>query len=243
MNANAARQNSHWPDVNRRALPRISAIAAAALWVFPALAQAPMAPPAQQAPAWPSDSQPQAAPGAPAWPGGGGAPQAQPMGAPPRMSAPASGFGPPPGMGGGGGMAQPGGGQEACANEFTRLRGEVDKHGKVAKGISERKGSREELCKAITGLFGAESKWVKYAKDNASVCGIPPDIIKQLGAGHDNLSKMRTQVCSSGGPGAAQAPRPPSLSEALGTSRLPTQDNTTVKRGGTLDTLTGNPIR
>ena len=145
----------------------------------------------------------------------------------------------------GGGMRAPNAAAQACANEFTRLRGDVDKYGKAAKAVSERKGSREELCKAVTTLFGVESKWVKYAKDNASVCGIPPDIIKQLGQGHDGLGKMRTQICNvaQNGGGPAAAPRPPSLSEALGSPRLPSQDNTTVKRGGTLDTLTGNPIR
>ena len=147
---------------------------------------------------------------------------------------------------GGGGMRAPNAAAQACANEFTRLRGDVDKHGKAAKAVSERKGSREELCKAVTTLFGSESKWVKYAKDNASVCGIPPDVIKQLNTGHDGLGKMRTQICNvalNGGGGQQAAPRPPSLSEALGSPRLPSQENSTVKRGGTLDTLTGNPIR
>ena len=243
MNAIANRRTTHW-----RAVTRVSTVIAVSLAVLAAPAFA-------QAPAWPTDGQQQAAPSGPAWPADGGGQQARPTGvAPaPMMGAP-GGFGPPqggrpPGMapGGPGGMGMgppPNEQQQKCVGEFNRLRGEVDRKGQVAKGVSDRKGSREELCSAVTGIFGAESKWFTYAKDNATVCGIPPDVIKQLAGGHENLSKVKTQVCS-GAPtaGAAQAPRAPSLSEALGTTNLPTQQNTTVKRGGTLDTLTGNPIR
>ncbi len=231
------------PLATWRAASRVSIIPAvmlvtvlAANWATPAMAQAP---------AWPTDNKQQAAPGGPAWPTDNGPPQRQ------QMSAP-GGFGPPApggGMGAPGGFAPPGGGppgggeaQAACVKEFDRLRGEVEKKGKVAKAISQRKGSHEELCGAMNGIFAAEGAWIKFAKDRSATCGIPPEIIKQLGLGHDHLAQMRKQICSAGvaGPGPA---RPPSLAEALGTTRLPDQQNTTVKRGGTLDTLTGNPIR
>jgi len=229
------------PTANWRPASRVSVIPAAMLVV--ALAAAWATPALAQAPAWPTDNkQQQAAPGGPAWPTDNGPPARQQTSAPggfgpPQGGTAAPGFGPQAGGPPGGGEAQ-----AACVKEFDRLRGEVEKKGKVAKAISERKGSREELCGAMNGIFAAEGTWIKFAKDRAAACGIPPDILKQLGQGHTHLAQMRSQVCNAGvaGPGPA---RPPSLAEALGTTRLPDQQNTSVKRGGTLDTLTGNPIR
>jgi hypothetical protein len=213
----------------------LPAVMLVASWAAPAMAQAP---------AWPTDNkQQQAAPGGPAWPTDNGPPARQQTSAPGGFGPPQGGMAAPGGFGPPGG-APPGGGeaQAACVKEFDRLRSEVEKKGKVARAISDRKGSREELCGAMNGIFAAEGTWIKYAKNRAAACGIPPEIIKQLGQGHDHLAQMRKQVCSAGvaGPGPA---RPPSLAEALGTTRLPDNQNTTVKRGGTLDTLTGNPIR
>ena len=142
-----------------------------------------------------------------------------------------------PGMGRGG----PGGAQE-CAAEFTKLRTEAEKKGAVARAASERKASREEMCKHLTDLAAAEAKWYKFAAANSKRCGIPDNIIEQVKTGHNNLRKMQKNVCAGGG-GVAAAPPPPSLSEALGTSELPTPTTDATKRGGALDTLTGAPIR
>jgi hypothetical protein len=195
--------------------------------------------------AWP-EQQPQAQPQQQTWPGDNrpavsGA--AQPAAAqPPPMNA-----GPPPGMSAPGGGGFGGGGmggppqQNPCMAEFNKLRSGVESAGKVAKAVNDRKGTREEFCKAITGLHNAQTKWVKYTNDNAKNCGIPPDVITQLKAGATNLGKMKTNICSGGAAGGM--PAAPSLSEALGTATMPTTDDTPRRRGGTLDTLTGAPIR
>jgi hypothetical protein len=195
--------------------------------------------------AWP-DQQPQR-PAGPAWPGENSAapanaPQSAAVQEPPPMNA-----GPPPPMmapgGFGGGMGAPPRQQNACMEEFSKLRGEVEKAGKVAKTVNERKGTREEFCKAITNLHGAQVKWVKYTGDHAKNCGIPGDVVTQLKAGAANLGKMKTNICNGGG-ATAGAPAAPSLSEALGTATMPaTTDDAPRRRGGTLDTLTGAPIR
>ena len=94
----------------------------------------------------------------------------------------------------------------------------------------------------MTNLHAAQVKWVKYTELNAKKCAIPPDIITQLKLGQANLAKMRTNVCDGGA--AAGGPAAPSLSEALGTARLPIPEpDAPKKRGGTLDTLTGEAIR
>ena len=69
-----------------------------------------------------------------------------------------------------------------------------------------------------------------------------PQAITQIKTVYAGTQKAQKTVCSGGGPvGAGAAPPPPSLSDALGTSRVP--DSTTTKTGrGTLDTLTGNPL-
>ena len=146
-------------------------------------------------------------------------------------------------MGMGGGMGGPPR-ENPCMTEFTKLRTGVENAGKVAKAINDRKGTREEFCKAITNLHGAQVKWVKYTSDNGKNCGIPPDVITQLKAGAANLNKMKTNICSGGGAAGGGAPPAPSLSEALGTATMPTtSDDAPRRRGGTLDTLTGAPIR
>ena len=167
----------------------------------------------------------------PAWPAQTGTPG----GPPPMMGAPGGGFSGGPPQGG------PSPEVQACFNEFVQLRSETEKRGALLKSASERKASREELCKLLIGVHTADGKWLKFTEANMSRCQIPQQALKQLQSGHAHLSSLRKKVCDSGG-SASGAPAPPSLSEALGSSRTP-PDSSAVKRGGTLDTMTGNPIR
>ena len=177
---------------------------------------------------WPSDAPRPAAP-AP-WPGSS-APAAAPMPAP-AMSP--MGAMPPPQaspFGGGGGMPP-------CMTEFTKMREDVQKKGLAAKAAGQRKVSREEMCKHITAYSAAELKWVKYTEANTTSCGIPAEVAQQLKQVHSNTEQTKEKICTAGpGPTAA----PPSLSDALGTSRLPTPE-TTKSGSGTLDTLTGSAL-
>jgi len=183
---------------------------------------------AQQTLPWPTDSPRAASPAAP-WPGERApsgspmpAPAMSPMGAPPPMASP---------FGGGGGMPP-------CMTEFARLREDVQKRGLAAKAAGQRKVSREEMCKHITAYSAAELKWVKYTEGNITSCGIPAEVAQQLKQVHSNTEQTKEKICTAGpGPTAA----PPSLSDALGTSRLPTPE-TTKSGSGTLDTLTGSAI-
>jgi hypothetical protein len=199
--------------------PRIFFIAAAA--ILPACETA-----AQTLP-WPTDRPRTAAP-AP-WPGSGApaaaptpapAPAMSPMGAPPPQASPFGGGGMPP-----------------CMAEFTKLREDVQKKGLAAKAAGQRKVSREEMCKQITTYSAAELKWVKYSEANVSSCGIPVQVVQQLKQVHTHTEQTKEKICAAG-PSAA----PPSLSDALGTARLPTPE-TTKSGSGTLDTLTGNAIQ
>jgi hypothetical protein len=223
-----------------RAGQRVSLILAAV--VLPACQAA-----AQSLP-WPSSSPPRAGATAP-WPGAGAPPAATPMPgavAPPSMSAvgPQMGAGPPPmspmgpQMGAGPPPMSPqGGGMPPCMEEFTKLREEVQKRGAAAKTASQHKATREEMCKHITAYSAAELKWVKFTEAGISSCGIPAQVAQQLKQVHAGTEQTREKICAAAPTAAAAAP---SLSDALGTTRLP---ETTKSGNGTLDTLTGNAIQ
>jgi hypothetical protein len=186
--------------------------------------------PAQPQAAWPSQQQqpqPQAA-----WPSqrADAAPVAPPMMGVPGMSPMGGGMGAPPGA-----QQMP-----PCFKEFSKLREDTEKAGAAAQAGNARHVPHEELCKLVTALSNAATKWAKFTVAKASNCGIPPDAVKQIKAQGENLVKVKTQACSAGA-GAAT----PSLSEALGTDKMPLDEGekASVKRGGVLDSLTGTPIR
>jgi hypothetical protein len=131
-----------------------------------------------------------------------------------------------------------GGGMPPCMAEFTKLRAEVEKRGLAAKAAGQRHAAREEMCKLITSYAAAEAKWVKFTEAGVQTCGVPPQIANQLKQVHTNTEQTREKVCTAGpAPGG-----PPSLHDALETTRMTTPD--TARTGnGTLDTLTGSAIR
>ncbi|HUI96334.1 MAG TPA: hypothetical protein VLX44_11315 [Xanthobacteraceae bacterium] len=126
---------------------------------------------------------------------------------------------------------------------FTQYREETEKRGLAAKAASQRKEkpSREEFCKLVTAYADAEVKWIKFTAENLSKCGIPKEILEQIKNAHTHTAEAKTKICSSGPmPGAAAAP---TLSDALGTSSVPSPEPEKRKTGGgTMDTLTGNAL-
>ncbi len=132
------------------------------------------------------------------------------------------------------------GGQPPCFNDFLPLRKEAEERAAVIRAGMEKKAERAELCQAFKNFAVAEEKVVKFIETNSVWCGVPPEAVKQMKANHTKTIKTRNQVCNAALPAAA-APRPPSLSDALNTPRIP--DASTTKAGrGTFDTLTGNPL-
>lgn len=165
-------------------------------------------------------------PNAPGAPGGGvrGAPAPAPMMAPPMQPQQ-----PPPESAA----------QQQCVTEFGTLRNNTEKLAAGARAAGERKAPREEMCKLVQAYAAAEAKWVKFTSDNVARCGIPPQIAKQLREAHNRTLVARKNICSAGpGPGG---PAAPTLSDALGTARMPVPEGSQSGRG-TLDTLTGNAI-
>src|SRR5215471_232856 len=124
-----------------------------------------------------------------------------------------------------------------CRAKFAELRDDVQQKGLAAKAASQRKASREEMCKHITAYSAAELKWVKFTETNVTKCGIPVQVLSQLKEVHGRTEQTKEKICTAG-----PAAGPPSLADALGTTKLPTPE-TTRSGSGTLDTLTGNAIQ
>jgi hypothetical protein len=96
------------------------------------------------------------------------------------------------------------------------------------------------LCKLFKAFLAAETKMVKGLEEQSTTCGVPPDVLQHVRAGHSKATQTSKQICEV----AAQGPRPsgPSLSDALGTTPV-VPDTTSTKKGqGTFDTLSGSPL-
>ncbi len=120
------------------------------------------------------------------------------------------------------------------------LRDETQKHALALKAAGERKAPPEEACKLFKVFLAAESKMLKGLEEGSQICGIPPDVIKQVKAQHTGAGRAAKQVCDA----AAQGPRPtgPTFSDALGATPLPDSANSGKRGMGTFDTLTGSPL-
>ncbi len=147
-------------------------------------------------------------------------------------------FGGMPGMPGSPGFGAPAAPPPACQQLLT-LRDETKKNAEAIKVANDRKATVQEACKLFRAFLASETKLIKGIEDNATLCGVPAEVPKQLKAEHSRAGQVGKQVCDA----AAQGPRPagPSLSDALGAS--PTMPDGANNRGGsTFDTLSGNAL-
>ena len=144
-----------------------------------------------------------------------------------------------------GGMAPPQQQQQAppCMKDFMPLRAEAEKRAMTLKATMEKKPTREEACSAFKSFTAAESKMVKYIKENAQWCGIPAEVPTQMQAQHSRMLKTQNQICNGGGvAGGVPKPAGPGLSEALGTTRGGGTLDPLAPQTGTMNTLTGNAL-
>jgi len=102
----------------------------------------------------------------------------------------------------------------------------------------QHKAERKDICVLVQRFYTAESSVIKFLEDNKTWCGIPEEAIKAAKENHEHTLKFRTAACTEA---PAAKPRPPSLSDAIGTPSVDTGNNTKTGRG-TLDSLNGNPL-
>ena len=219
-----------------------------------AQAQSPWPAPAAGPGQFPAANPPAAGPGQ-FPPANAAAPGQFPAANSPQMLPQQPGTVPPPSQWGnaGGGAApagqhpawggRPGGGpgQLPCADEVAPLRDEAQAKGMALKSVIDtKKDDRAALCKAFRTFSAAEGKMVKFVQDNGARCGFPAEVAKGAKANHGKTLAMTNRICNAAaGPGA---PPPPSLSDALGTSRIPDSSNIKTGKGGTFDTLSGGTL-
>ncbi len=119
-----------------------------------------------------------------------------------------------------------------------KLRDAAQNRATAIRTASARKAPAKEACGLFNAFSDAEAKMIKYAADNGTRCGIPPDIVMGLKQNHAKTAELRTRVCQAAD--SPQGPAAPSLSDAL-SAPVPNAGN--IKTGrGTFDTLTGTPL-
>ena len=149
---------------------------------------------------------------------------------------PGSPGGPGPGFGG-----PPAGPPPAC-QQLLSLRDETQKDAAAIQAANQHHAPAAEACKLFKTFLASEAKMMKAFVDGSTVCGIPPEVIKQVRDGHEHASQIAKQVCDVAAQGGPRPAAGPSLSDALGsTPSVP--DASSAKPGrSTFDTLTGNAL-
>ena len=123
--------------------------------------------------------------------------------------------------------------------DFLPLRDDTEKKATAVRAASKRKATPQEACSLFNSLISSQAKLTKFAEENGTWCGLPPQVVKQIKDSYTHANAIRVKVCEI----AAHPPAPagPTLGDALGTGRI--ADPSNVKRGGgTFDTLTGTPL-
>jgi hypothetical protein len=154
------------------------------------------------------------------------------------------GMSPAPGMSPGAPAASFGAPQQpppAC-QQLLSSRDETAKHGKALQVAGEKKAPPEEICKLFKAFLAAETKMLKGLQEHSAICGVPPEVLKQVKDGHGKASEVSKKVCDMAAQGSRPAPGP-TLSDALGTTPMVPDASTATKRPqSTFDTLTGSPL-
>ncbi len=127
-----------------------------------------------------------------------------------------------------------------CVVEFGKLRDDAQKKAAAIRTASENKAEPKVACGLFNSFSAAEAKLIKYAADQSTWCGIPPEVVANLKQQHVKTVDIQVKVCRAAAAGPAR-PQGPSLSDALGSGTVPDVSNIRTGRG-TYDTLTGTPL-
>ena len=92
----------------------------------------------------------------------------------------------------------------AC-QQLLATRDETQKHGQALQAAGQKKAQPEELCKLFKNFIASETKMIKGLEEHGATCGAPPEVIKQVKAGHSRASQMAKQVCDGARAAASRA--------------------------------------
>ncbi len=96
---------------------------------------------------------------------------------------------------------------------------------------------RKEICRLMTAFVASEDSVVKFLIENKTWCGVPDQALAAAKTSHERSLKFRDAACTEG-----PSPKAPTLSDAIKTPDVDSATNTKADRGGTFETLTGNPL-
>ena len=68
-------------------------------------------------------------------------------------------------------------------NGFRQAAEDTEKKATAIKAAGKRKVSASEACRLFKAFDAAQAKMLKFATDNATWCGIPPQVIDKIKAG------------------------------------------------------------
>ena len=89
----------------------------------------------------------------------------------------------------------------ACPQLFA-MRDETQKNAGAIRKASEKKAGPDVACTLFKVFLASEAKMIKGFETNAQLCGVPPDMHKQMKLGHARAQQIAKQVCDSAGRGA-----------------------------------------
>src|SRR5579863_6324095 len=128
-------------------------------------------------------------------------------------------------------------GQPSQCMQFPALSQATQVKANAVQTAMKAKVDRKEICRLMTAFVAQEEKVVKFLIDNKTWCGVPDQAVVAAKASHEKSIKFRDAACTE-----APAPKAPTLSDAIKTTPADTSSNIKPNRGGTFDTLTGNPL-
>src|SRR5262249_45174440 len=80
--------------------------------------------------------------------------------------------------------AQPQGEPPPCIKEFLSLRDAATKKAADIRAASDRHVPPQQACPLFNAFAAAETKLIKYAEENTTWCGIPPQVVTNLKQQH-----------------------------------------------------------
>jgi hypothetical protein len=128
-------------------------------------------------------------------------------------------------------------GQPSQCMQFPALSQATQLKANAVQAAMKAKADRKEICRLMTVFVAAEDKVVKFLVDNKTWCGVPDQAVAAAKTSHEKSVKFREAACTE-----APEPKAPTLSDAIKTTPVDSSANTKAGRGGTFDTLTGNPL-
>jgi len=130
-------------------------------------------------------------------------------------------------------------GAPSQCGKFPALNEATQAKANAVQAAMKSKTDRKEICRLMTAFVASETLVVKFLVDNQTWCGVPAQAVAAAKASHERTLKFRDVVCTE-----SPSPKAPTLSDAIKTTPVDSASNTNTKtgRGGTFDTLTGNPL-